>query len=103
LALVVGVIGTTIGMAKATRAEAEARQHALKAEQAAAAERKANELLQSLFTGLDPRVVRMGVLDVMANFFHSSTRRRPAGARPAGTGDAGPAAICVGAGLFRYG
>lgn len=66
LALVAGVIGTAIGLAKARRAEAEAVVHAHKAEQAAASERKANELLQALFAGLDPRVVRHGVPDIHA-------------------------------------
>jgi len=64
-------------MAKATRAEAEARQHALKAEQAAAAERKANELLHRCSPGWILASCAWVFLTFMANFFHSSTRRRP--------------------------
>jgi serine/threonine protein kinase len=67
LALLAGVVGTSVGLAQARRAQAEAQQQARKAEQAAAAERKANELLESLFTGLNPWTNRFNEPDVYSH------------------------------------
>jgi serine/threonine protein kinase/tetratricopeptide (TPR) repeat protein len=57
LALVAGVIGTTVGMLEANRAAEQERQAKVKAEQNLAFARKGNEILGSVFAGLHPRQI----------------------------------------------